>query len=277
MSATLWAPGSLPQTNTNTTRIVEEFVASAGQTEFLLTLFTYSPGTQSLAVYRNGELVAPSGVAEDAAGDKFTLSPCTVNDVIVAEGLVGIVGSPSVPGDGSVTTAKLAATLIVPVNKGGTGAITALQARTNLDITPINIGALATGDIGTTVQAYDPDTVKRDIETSFTAQQIAFSGVLTDAGTVAWDADTNGQIVAITLGGSRTMGAPTNIVQYGVYILRVAQDAVGGRTLAWDAAYKFGTAAAPTLTVAANKVDILSFIGGAGDTLEFLGIRKDAV
>ena len=43
--------------------------------------------------------------------------------------------------DGSVTVDKLADEFILPVSKGGTGATTAAQARTNLGITASNINA----------------------------------------------------------------------------------------------------------------------------------------
>lgn len=44
----------------------------------------------------------------------------------------------------AIDTTHLAADFIAPIEKGGTGAITATAARTNLEITPANIGAIAT-------------------------------------------------------------------------------------------------------------------------------------
>jgi hypothetical protein len=277
MAATVWAPGTTPNTNTNTTRVVEEFEATAGQTQFDLTLFTYSPGTQSLEVYRDGLLVSVSEVAEDSSGTFFTLPPVDLGALVIAVGLVGIVGSPSIPADGSITTSKLAVGLVVPVNKGGTGAVDAATARTNLAITPTNIGALATTAIGVTVQGYDPDTVKRDVQNTFTAQQIPFSGTLTDAPSIDWDADVNGQVVSIIIAGDRTVNAPTNVEINATYLMRITQDATGGRVLSWNVAFKFGPALAPVLSTAGNSVDWLSFIGAAGNTMEFTGIRKAAV
>jgi hypothetical protein len=136
---------------------------------------------------------------------------------------------------------------------------------------------LETADIGTSVQAYDADTAKTDVKQTWTAQQNPKNGTLADGATIDWNGDSNGQVVAVTLEGNRTMNAPTNIVQYNMYILRVTQDAPGGRTLNYNAAYKFGTAGAPVLTTTASKTDILGFIGGSGNTLEYTGIRKDAV
>lgn len=112
---------------------------------------------------------------------------------------------------------------------------------------------------------------------TWTAQQTPMNGALTDGATVNWNADVNGQVVNVTLGGNRVMGAPTNIQQYAMYALRVSQDATGSRTITWNAAYKFGVAGAPTLSTAASSVDWLQFIGGAGNTLEFVGVRLSAV
>ena len=277
MGANIWAPGSTPDVNTNTTRVVEEFTAIGGQTLFVLTQFIYSPGTQSLEVFRNGVLLAPSAVTEDSGGTQFSISSCALGDKIIAVGLVGITGTPSVPGDGSVTTAKLASSLVVPVAKCGTGATDVANARAKLEITPANIGALAPSAIGVSVQAYDANIAKKNVKQTWTAQQTPFKGTLTDAGTIDWNGDTNGQVVSVTLGGNRVMNAPSNIQEGAYYILRVKQDATGNRTLGFNAAFVFGTAGAPTVTATANKVSILGFLGGAGNTLEFTGIRLDAV
>lgn len=131
--------------------------------------------------------------------------------------------------------------------------------------------------IGTDVQAYDAQTAKLNVAQTWTAQQTPKNGTLTDGATIDWNGSTNGQVVAVTLAGNRTMNAPTNIVQYTHYVLRVTQDGTGSRTLAYNAAFKFGTAGAPTLTTTASKTDILGFIGGSSNTLEYTGIRKDAV
>lgn len=138
-----------------------------------------------------------------------------------------------------------------------------------------------TAALGTSIQPYDADTVKKDVKNTFTAQQIPMVGALTDAASIAWDGDVNGQVVALALtaavGATRTMAAPTNIMQYATYCMRVQQDSVGNRALTFNSAFKFGTNGAPTLTTTANKVDWLSFIGGAGNTLEYTGARLDAV
>jgi hypothetical protein len=81
---------------------------------------------------------------------------------------------------------------------------------------------------------------------------------LTDGATISWDVST-GQIATVTLGGNRTVAAPTNL-KIGTYILHVIQDATGSRTLTWNAVFKWPAATAPTLTTTANARDIFSFI-----------------
>lgn len=174
--------------------------------------------------------------------------------------------SPAGVGPGTITTTELAASVVTDIANGA-----AAKVVTN------TLGTAATGDIGTEVQAYDADTAKLDVKQTFTAQQTPKNGTLTDGATINWDGDSNGQIVSVTLGGNRAMAAPANIVENTLYLLRIAQDGTGSRTLSWDAAFKFGSAGAPTLTTTASKVDFISFVGGAGNTLECLGTRLNAV
>lgn len=59
---------------------------------------------------------------------------------------------------------------------------------------------------------------------------------LTDAATIALDAS-KGTSFKVVLGGNRTMGAPTNPSVGQRISIRVVQDGVGGRTLAWNAVW----------------------------------------
>lgn len=81
---------------------------------------------------------------------------------------------------------------------------------------------------------------------------------LTDGANIAWDLNT-GQVATVTLGGSRTMNAPSNL-RVGTFILHVIQDGTGSRTLTWNSVFKWPAGIAPVLTTAANRRDIFSFI-----------------
>jgi len=147
-----------------------------------------------------------------------------------------------------------------------TGAMTKTQTELN--------AVLGTSAIGVTVQGYDVDTAKKDVKQTWTAQQTPMNGVLTDGATINWNGDANGQVVAVTLAGNRTLAAPTNIVENACYVLRVHQDATGSRTLAWAAAYRFPGGAAPVLSTGASAVDVFTFVGGASNVMYCVGQAK---
>lgn len=79
---------------------------------------------------------------------------------------------------------------------------------------------------------------------------------LTDAATIATDASL-GNVFTVTLGGNRTLGAPTNLVAGATYIWRFTQDGTGSRTLAYNAVFKWQGGVAPTLTTTAAAIDLI--------------------
>ena len=89
--------------------------------------------------------------------------------------------------------------------------------------------------------------------------KLGTEATLTDGSTVAWDVSAS-PIAKLTLGGNRTISAPTNAVGSGQYIsLLVIQDGTGSRTLTWNAVYEFTGDTAPTLTTTASKGDLFTF------------------
>ena len=81
---------------------------------------------------------------------------------------------------------------------------------------------------------------------------------LTDGSTVSWDASTQ-DVCKLTLGGNRTMAAPTNNTTGQFISILVIQDGTGSRTLTWNAVFEFASDPAPTLTTTANLGDIFVF------------------
>lgn len=86
---------------------------------------------------------------------------------------------------------------------------------------------------------------------------------LTDAATIAWDVRT-AQSAHVTLtagvGATRVLGAPTNLVTGFTYILYVQQSSGGANALTYNGVYKWPAGVAPTLSTAANAIDILTFV-----------------
>ena len=81
---------------------------------------------------------------------------------------------------------------------------------------------------------------------------------LTDQATVTWDASTQ-DVCKLTLGGNRTLAAPTNNTTGQFISILVIQDGTGSRTLTWNAVFEFKDDTAPTLTTTAAKGDVFVF------------------
>lgn len=82
------------------------------------------------------------------------------------------------------------------------------------------------------------------------------------------------------LGSNTTIGNPGNHGGDGAapsgyrFVLMLVQDATGGRTITWSSDYKFSGGTAPTMTSAANAVDIYEFIC-FDDIAYCIGIHQD--
>lgn len=93
----------------------------------------------------------------------------------------------------------------------------------------------------------------------WTNQQYINLQTLTDAATIAWNLDSN-QVAQVTLGGNRTLGAPTNQNAGATYVLIVKQPAGANYTLSFNSTYKFTNGNPPTITASNGAIDILTFI-----------------
>jgi hypothetical protein len=91
---------------------------------------------------------------------------------------------------------------------------------------------------------------------TFTKAQSVSPSTLTDATSVSVDASLSNNF-HLLIGGNRTLANPVNLVAGQVLNFRIQQDGTGGRTLAFDTAYKFA-GASKTLSTGANKIDLIS-------------------
>lgn len=93
---------------------------------------------------------------------------------------------------------------------------------------------------------------------SFTAAQRGAVVALTDGATITPNFAA-GNNFSVTLAGNRTLANPTNQTAGQSGVIVVTQDGTGGRTLAFGGNWKFPGGTAPTLTTAANAVDVIAY------------------
>ena len=106
------------------------------------------------------------------------------------------------------------------------------------------------------VKALTASDIADDLITS--AKLNYTESTLTDQATVAWDASTQ-DVCKLTLGGNRTLAAPTNNTTGQFISILVIQDGTGSRTLTWNAVFEFASDTAPTLTTTASLGDVFVF------------------
>ena len=122
------------------------------------------------------------------------------------------------------------------------------------------IGGRVIGEGNILTQAQTALLLRRAAATAFTT--------LPDAGTLSWDVDDAGTLAQVTLGGAPRNFQPLINSRVGdTLILRVVQDATGGRVITWHGDYKF-IGGAVTLNAAANAVTWLRLtVVGANEVL----------
>lgn len=89
---------------------------------------------------------------------------------------------------------------------------------------------------------------------------------LSDAASVSWNAAPS-NVYELTLGGNRTMSAPTGIKPGYTYILFLIQDGTGSRTVTWNSVFKWAGGTAPTLSTGAGAIDVLTFVARSTSAL----------
>jgi len=145
-------------------------------------------------------------------------------------------------------------TVLASSNAGS--AVTFSAGTKDVFITLAAAKILQTVDVATAAQ-YESNTAGKLLDTTGVWNAMAET-TLTDGATVNWDMGTGFDFV-VTLGGNRTLAAPTNpkVGQKGRF--RVAQDATGSRTLAWNANFDFAGGTAPALSTTASAYDVFYY------------------
>lgn len=97
-----------------------------------------------------------------------------------------------------------------------------------------------------------------DIAQTFTKAQAVATVALSNASSPVPVNASLSNTFTLTLNNNLQIGSPTNLVDGGTYVFRIKQDATGGRVLTFTSVWKFIGGVDPTITAAANALDIIT-------------------
>ena len=109
--------------------------------------------------------------------------------------------------------------------------------------------------VGTSSRAYNPITT------------------LTDATSITSDF-AKGNNFLVTLGGNRTLAAPSNAVAGQSGSIYIIQDGTGSRTLGYNTVFQFVSATVPTLSTGASDVDMLVYMARSATTIDAVLLKN---
>jgi len=210
----------------------------------------------------DGNIIVGDGanwVAESGATARTSLGVAIGTDVL-AEQTVGIADDNLVEVDGDPNSAEYARFTANGL-EGRTEA--EFKADFNLeigtDVQAFDATYVVDADIGVSVQAFDTDTAKLDVDQSWTGTQSNTFVQLTDAGPVVVDFAT-GNNFYVTVTADRQIGAPSNKTNGQSGTIIVEQDAGGTNTTTWHADWDFGDTGNPTPDETGNKKAVVSYV-----------------
>ena len=195
------------------------------------------------------------GVATGATANTGTLTGLTMNVSLNGITLNGVTGA-QIYNSGSPSL-SIAGTL--GVLSGGTGATTAVGARTNLGL---GTAATMTGPTGTIVGTTDTQTLSaKTIEAGTFTNGYTEEVATANTGTAYTIDLANGSVQNLTLTGNCVFTFPTATAGRS-FLLVLRQDATGSRTATWPTStnpVRWPGGTAPTLTTTASRVDLFAF------------------
>jgi hypothetical protein len=172
-------------------------------------------------------------------------------------------GTVSLTGVQTLTNKTLTAPILDEINDSN-GNEEIIFTTTASAVNEITIANAATGNRPNISVTGDDTNIGLSVSTKGTGLILFNDGAynadatLTDGATITWDVGSS-PVAKVTLGGNRTLSAPTNSASGQFISLTVIQDATGSRLLTWNSAYEFTGDVAPTLTTTASKADIFVF------------------
>jgi hypothetical protein len=218
----------------------------------------------------------PSSISKSYVINNKVSANTTATDVVKIQN-TGVGSGYTVP-FGSIGVVITNGTSVFPTNTAGLGFGTAANA--DIGVCATNVADVSLGDlryvrtsatssivganlnikqgqliVGTSSRAYNPITT------------------VTDATSIAIDFS-KGNNFLVTIGGNRTLELPTNCTAGQTGQIHIIQDGTGSRTLAYNTAWQFVSAAVPTLSTGSSDVDILCYVARSATTIDAVLLKN---
>jgi len=190
-----------------------------------------------------------------AAGDGYTIPQGAITQVVVDT-------------DGSVYS----------TNAAGLGLGTAASA--DIGVCATNIADVSLADLRYVRTSATSTIVASDLHIKQGSLIVGTSSraynpilTLTDAASITSDF-AKGNNFLVTIGGNRTLAAPSNAVAGQSGSIYIIQDGTGSRTLSYNTVFQFVSAAVPTLSTGAGDVDMLVYMARSATTIDAVLLKN---
>ena len=138
---------------------------------------------------------------------------------------------------------------------------------------PTSVSSTIVADKHFTASVVFTSTVRMDGIISVSGPVKSFITTLTDATSIAVSMNTGNNFL-VTLGGNRTLAAPSNATAGQTGSIYVIQDGTGSRTLSYNSVWKFPGGSAPAATSTSAAVDMIVYNARSATTVDAVMIKN---
>ena len=138
---------------------------------------------------------------------------------------------------------------------------------------PTSVSSTIVADKHFTASVVFTSTVRMDGIISVSGPVKSFITTLTDATSIAVSMNTGNNFL-VTLGGNRTLAAPSNATAGQTGSIYVVQDGTGSRTLSYNSVWKFPDGSAPAATSTSAAVDMIVYNARSATTVDAIMVKN---
>ena len=137
---------------------------------------------------------------------------------------------------------------------------------------PTSVSSTIVADKTFTASVVFTSALRMDGIISVSGPVKSFITTLTDAASIAVSMNTGNNFL-VTLGGNRTLAAPSNATTGQTGSIYVVQDGTGSRTLSYNTVWKFLGGSVPVATTTSAGVDLIAYNVRSASTIDAVMLK----